>query len=191
MRRRKAIPRTSRFIPTRLLDISGLPESPIRIIETASTSVQGPYCSLSHCWGLLKFTEVELHDNNRKQFMTEGIPWNHFTTNFKHAIEIARFLNVGYIWIDSLCIIQGSKPDWEREASRMHLVYRNSYCNIAIVDSADKNGGAFRERVPANVLPVLYEPGRDSPMFGSKSWRIVPEDLWNSELLQSFLYARA
>lgn len=141
---------------------------------------------------MLKFTEVELHDNNRNQFMTEGVPWNLFTKNFQQAIEIARFLDVGYIWIDSLCIIQGSKEDWVREASRMHLVYRNSYCNIAIVGSADKNGGAFRKRTPENVLPTLYAPKGDSPLFGKKRfWRVVPNDLWDRELLQSFLYARA
>jgi hypothetical protein len=192
MRRRKGTPKAKRFVPTRLLDISGPPGAPIRVIETAKTSVQGPYCSLSHCWGLLKFTECELHDNNRKQFMTEGVAWNLFTKNFQQAIEVARFLDVGYIWIDSLCIIQGSAEDWKREASRMHLVYRNSYCNIAIVDSADKNGGAFRDRVPDNILPTLYEPKGNSPMFSEKkAWRVVLKDLWDSELLQSFLYVRA
>lgn len=38
--------------------------------------------------------------------MQQGIPWYRFTKNFQDAIEIARFLEVGYIWIDSLC-----KPD--------------------------------------------------------------------------------
>jgi hypothetical protein len=133
---------------------------------------------------------VQLRDNNRKSFMTDGVPWSFFTPNFKQAVEIARFLDVNYIWIDSLCIIQGSAEDWVREASRMHLVYRNSYCNIAIADSANKSGGAFRERVPENVLPVEYEARGASPMFGRKIWRVLPEDLWDRELLQSRIYTR-
>ncbi|KAF2627960.1 HET-domain-containing protein [Macroventuria anomochaeta] len=188
MRQRKATPIASRFIPTRLLDISGPLETPIRVIETATTTVQGPYCSLSHCWGKPDF--VQLHDNNKKSYMTDGVPWNLFTNNFKQAVEIARFLNVGYIWIDSLCIIQGSADDWVREASRMHLVYRNSYCNIAIADSIGQYGGAFRSREPTDVSPVVYQSREDSPMFGRQKWRAVSEDLWARELLQSSLYTR-
>ncbi|KAJ8112154.1 hypothetical protein OPT61_g5416 [Boeremia exigua] len=188
MRRRKATPKASRFIPTRLLDISGPPETPVRVIETANTTVQGQYCSLSHCWGKPDF--VQLRDNNRKSFMTDGVPWNMLTNNFKQAIEIARFLDIGYIWIDSLCIIQGSAEDWVREASKMHLVYRNSYCNIAIADSVGQYGGAFRSREPTDVSPVEYMPREGSPMLSGKKWRVVPEDLWARELLQSSLYTR-
>jgi hypothetical protein len=188
MRRRKATTKSKRFVPTRLLDISSAPGAPIRVIETATTSVQGPYCTLSHCWGKIEFQE--LRDANRERFMKEGIPWQLFTKNFQHAIEIARSLGVGYIWIDSLCIIQKSKADWDREASRMHLVYRNSYCNIAVVDAKDSTGGAFRKRDPEDVAPVRYEPTVDSSWFGSKIWVVVPEDLWERQLLQSFLYVR-
>jgi hypothetical protein len=124
--------------------------------------------------------------------MTEGVAWNLLTKNFQQAIEVARFLDVGYMWIDSLCIIQGSTEDWKREATKMHLVYRNSYCNIAIVDAGDKNGGAFRDRVPENILPTLYLPKAELPMFGGKkAWRVVLKDMWETELLQSFLYVRA
>jgi hypothetical protein len=72
----------------------------------------------------------------------------------------------------------------------MHLVYRNSYCNIAVVDAKDSTGGAFRKRDPEDVAPVRYEPTVDSSWFGSKIWVVVPEDLWERQLLQSFLYVR-
>jgi len=190
MKRRKLTPKSKRFIPTRLLDISGEPGEPIRVIETATTSVQGPYCTLSHCWGLIEFQQ--LRDANRERFMKEGIPWHLFTKNFQDAIEVARSLEVGYIWIDSLCIIQKSKADWDKEAGRMHLVYRNSYCNIAVVDSKDSTGGAFRNRNPENVAPVQYKPTGNWPLFGNKEkkWVVVSEDLWERELIQSFLYVR-
>jgi hypothetical protein len=38
---------------------------------------------------------------------------------FQDAVEITRRLEVNFLWIDSLCIIQGDKQDWQREASRM------------------------------------------------------------------------
>ncbi|KAF1946296.1 HET-domain-containing protein [Clathrospora elynae] len=188
MKRRKTTSKSKRFVPTRLLDISGAPTAPIRVIETATTLVQGPYCTLSHCWGDIKFQR--LLDTNRERFMKEGVPWQLFTKNFQDAIEIARALDVGYIWIDSLCIIQESKTDWDREAGHMHLVYRNSYCNIAVAASKDSTGGAFRKRDPKDVAPVRYRPADDSPFFLGKTWVVVSEDLWESELVGSVLYAR-
>jgi len=38
---------------------------------------------------------------------------------FQHAIIFTRRLGFRHIWIDSLCIIQDSKPDWEEQAAKM------------------------------------------------------------------------
>ncbi|KAF2468285.1 HET-domain-containing protein [Lindgomyces ingoldianus] len=185
---RKGQSSSERFIPTRLLDISGPPESPIRVVETKLTPINGPYVSLSHCWGVKEF--ITLRTGTLDRFKTEGVPWDLFPKNFQEAIEVARFLNVGHIWIDSLCIIQGPDGDFKDEANKMHQVYRNSYCNIAIVDSMDSTGGVFRRREPKDVVPVRYQSETPSAMFGSKAWRVVSEHLWESELLQTFLYRR-
>jgi hypothetical protein len=48
--------------------------------------------------------------------MKEGIAAEVLPLNFRHAIQITRDLDVGYIWIDSLCIIQDSPDDWARES---------------------------------------------------------------------------
>lgn len=188
MKRRKATPKAKRFSPTRLLDISGPPQSPIRVVETSKTPIRSPYCSLSHRWGETKF--VQLHIENRKRFMEEGVEWHLLPQNFQEAIQIARTLEVYYIWIDSLCIIQDSDEDWKHEAGRMHSVYRNSYCNIAIADSKEDRKGAFRTRKPKDVAPVRFQAKNEAPFFGKKNWVIVPENLWDRELLQADLYAR-
>jgi hypothetical protein len=188
MKRRKATPKAKHFVPTRLLDISGPPEKPVRIIETTSTPVHSPYCSLSHRWGKPDF--VQLHIENRLRFMEKGVDWHLLPKNFQEAIEIARSLEVCYIWIDSLCIIQDSTEDWRHEAGLMHSVYRNSYCNIAIADSQGDRKGAFRTRKAEDVAPVRYQAPDESSFFGTKKWVVVAENLWDSELLQSDLYAR-
>jgi hypothetical protein len=191
MKRRKAKSASSRFVPTRLLDISGPPGSHMKVIETAKTAVRSPYATLSHCWGPGKF--VRLLPETKKEYIEgEGVPWQMMTENFKGAIEVARFLEIEYIWIDSLCIIQGAGGDFNTEGGLMHQVYRNSYCNIAIADSADDAGGVFRDRNPNNVAPVRYLPDHSpkSAMFGSKAWRVVAGDMYESELLNTKLYVR-
>lgn len=44
---------------------------------------------------------------------------------------MTRRLGVRYIWIDSLCICQDDKQDWERESARMDSIYSNLYLTIA------------------------------------------------------------
>jgi len=65
---------------------------------------------------------------------------------FRDAIEVVRHLNLQYIWIDSLCIIQDSKEDWAQEAALMHQVYSNAIVNIAADDAKDGTEGLFRDR---------------------------------------------
>lgn len=47
---------------------------------------------------------------------------------------ICRFLGVQYLWIDSLCILQGDSDDWEDQAARMDVIYGNSLFTIAVHD---------------------------------------------------------
>jgi hypothetical protein len=190
MKRRKGTRTSSNFVPTRLLDIRGPPGSNLKVIETGKTIIRSPYATLSHCWGKKHF--VCLLPGNEKHFIMEGVPWQLLTTNFKEAVEVARFLEIEYIWIDSLCIIQGEDGDFKTEGAKMHSVYRNSYCNIAIADSMDSEGGAFRNRDSEDVVPVRYQPDpqEESAMFGDRVWRVVPSDLYESELLRTGLYMR-
>jgi hypothetical protein len=72
----------------------------------------------------------------------------------------------------------------------MHKVYRYSHCNLAAADCVDSHGGFFRSRNPVDILPGRYQGDGSSATFGSAAWRIVPEDLWETELLNSSIYTR-
>ncbi|KZL70436.1 heterokaryon incompatibility protein (TOL) [Colletotrichum tofieldiae] len=209
------------FIPTRVLDVSTgktWPPRHVRVVQTKKEGVTGPYMTLSHCWGPDsngKF--VRLTDENLKEFTTTGIPWKTVShlqdictnANFAQALQITWQLGVRYIWVDSVCIIQGNKKDWDVESKLMHKVYRNSTCNLAAAVSKDHTGGLFRQRrlagalsedqtdglfqkrrrVPA-VIPTRYAPKGVSPRFGDRSWRILASDLWDKDLLGCHLYTR-
>lgn len=212
----KCVKKRTDFRPTRLVDVghhtSPWPPISVRIIETKNwpDDAQRRYVTLSHCWGLTEF--VSLLKGNIKRFTGEtGIPWQEIchsgplgNKNFEEAMEVARRLQVRYIWIDSLCIVQDSVDnlDWKYEATLMHQVYRNSYCNIAASDSGDSKGGLFRGRTrspdegrdewPQQVATTLYEPRHEqsTSFFTGKKWRVVHRDLWQKDLLGSQLYTR-
>lgn len=191
--------RYDREPPTRLIDLSDpngtlawppCPSHRFQIIKTSERSVD-KYVTLSHCWGEKEFARLLMA--NISTFMSQGIEWSEIcrNKNFSHACEVMHRLKVRYIWIDSLCIIQDCKEDWEHEAPLMHKVYRNSYCNIAASDSSNSEGGLFRLRTLDDVVLARY-PLDGEILTGvlAGAWRIVPEDLWDRGLLEHPLYGR-
>lgn len=123
-------------LPTRLLDLS---ESCIRLAQP-SRDDEAPYIALSHCWGLACIaTTTTSNFTARKQ----NIAIKELPKTFQDAIEITRGLGVHYLWIDSLCIIQDSEADWERESSKMASIYKNAYLTVAASRSSDGSGGCF------------------------------------------------
>jgi hypothetical protein len=64
---------------------------------------------------------------------------------YKEAVRITSHLGYQYLWIDSLCLIQDSPSDWEKEAASMAAVYGNSTCNIAFSLPPEIRYGRDRE----------------------------------------------
>lgn len=70
---------------------------------------------------------------------------------FQDLVTVAHHFGIRYIWIASLCIIQDSTEDWEREAALMAEVNTHSACNIAAVDGSSPEDGLFRDRDPEQL----------------------------------------
>ncbi|KAJ0116230.1 Heterokaryon incompatibility protein [Diaporthe amygdali] len=101
------------------------------------------------------------------------IPVSDLSLNFRDAIYATRKLGFRYIWIDSLCIIQGSDGDWEQEALAMNMVYKHAVFTLAAAASADSYGELFRKRVPEVTLPYKLEvdqPYTSSDQKASRRW---------------------
>ncbi|CAI6333809.1 unnamed protein product [Periconia digitata] len=176
------------YTPKRLVDIDTGSRDMIRVVNTAKHGIRGPYATLSHCWGKTRF--LVLLPDNEALLMGKGISTSELALNFRESIEVARSIGMKYIWIDSLCIMQGPRGDFVEQGQFMHKVYRSSYCNIVAADSADSEGGLFRERNPSDIVPATYEAD-DESRFEKGTWRILDENLWNKELLGSPIYTRA
>lgn len=72
------------------------------------------------------------------------IPLDNFPLTFRDAILITRRLGYQYLWIDSLCIIQDSIEDWQREAASMDYIYKHASLTIAAEAGGDSSAGIFR-----------------------------------------------
>lgn len=123
------------YHPTRLLDVvpSDGPAT-VLLIESRDFVNAGPYSALSHFWG--RTSPIKLTKNNIHA-LRKGWDLSELPKTFQHAILIARFVSIRYLWIDSLCIIQDSYQDWERESCLMKDVYKNTLLKIASTGSVD------------------------------------------------------
>lgn len=98
------------------------------------------YATLSYCWGTLAYSTLQ--EDNLSLFL-EFIPIETLPKTLRDAIDVTRKLNIGYIWIDALCIIQGNRNDWLTESAKMESIYGGSYLNIAAASAVDVSEGLF------------------------------------------------
>ncbi|KAK5998918.1 hypothetical protein PT974_01302 [Cladobotryum mycophilum] len=112
------------FVPTRLL-VLGEDEKDIRLCDSPPPSAK--WAALSHCWGgsqPLKLMSSSIND------MKQSIDFSALPPTFKDAIQVCRSLSITWLWIDSLCIIQDSKLDWQQEAAQMGTIYQEAFLVI-------------------------------------------------------------
>jgi hypothetical protein len=106
--------------------------------------------TLSHVWGKAQIiTTTTATLLNR----VKGIAMEDLSTTFRDAVTIAREMNVRYLWIDSMCIIQNDTKDWEQESVKMGSYYSNALFNIAAVSASDGSGGCFSKHNSHETTP--------------------------------------
>ncbi|KAF7883897.1 hypothetical protein EAF00_011209 [Botryotinia globosa] len=77
----------------------------------------------------------------------------------KGAIEVTRRMGLKYLWVDSICILQGSddaaQADWLLESSRMRDYYKCcDFCIAADDASSDEDGFLSITRTQRAKVPV-------------------------------------
>jgi hypothetical protein len=75
-----------------------------------------------------------------------SIPMEILPATFRDAVTITRKLGLRYLWIDSLCIIQDSKPDWEHEAALMASIYKSAHITLAAESASNSHEGILHPR---------------------------------------------
>ena len=169
--------------PTRLLDLVRFRSSGDIVLtereEHANEHI--PYTTLSHCWGAPTSRPLITNLTNLASRKSR-IPFDELPLTFQDAVTTTRKLNIPYLWIDSLCIIQNSPSDWEKEAGRMAKVYAGSVCTLSALGSKDSNGGFFRVAEKKKDFGFQYDL-----TLGSQRIRLFPSDpnnwMWDGPLM--------
>ena len=130
-------------LPTRVIDVSPMNGyNNLRLLTTKG--LKGQYVTLSHCWGGSRPVVNNKEDLER---YAQCLPFNMLPKTFQDAVTATRRLGFRYLWIDSICIVQGSVEDWQRESSKMAEIFQNSSLTIAGPAALHSNHG-FLQREP-------------------------------------------
>lgn len=130
-------------MPTRVIDV-GPSDGTLIPRVYLSQGQPGIWATLSHCWGktvTMTLTFATLEDR------MQGISIAALPRNFQDAIIVTRMLNIRYLWIDSLCIIQDSNEDWLKESAEMGEIYKHSFVTIAATNAENSAAGFLQKRI--------------------------------------------
>ena len=176
-------------LPTRLLQVKGEDEDlTVCLVDTCQIDRQVPYATLSHRWDDTT-KSVQLMKENLELFKM-SLPLGKFPQTFRDAFYVARKLSIGYLWIDSLCIVQDCQLDWERESNCMGTFYALATINFAATAACDDAAGLKSFRNPLTIAPCILRREASSPDTTSSRflcWR--PHDFLDN-VDRSVLYKR-
>ena len=157
--------RGSWCLPSRLLDVGNLNSDRVKLVITSRENISDfRYAALSYCWGTSTpfTTKLSTLDSRLQGFSVFEMP-----LTLRETVQVTRELGLRYLWIDALCIFQGSqddaatkaacqpsmlrakkdnnaaKADWQLESARMHKVYGQAFLTIVAAGASDMNGGLF------------------------------------------------
>jgi hypothetical protein len=140
----KASTGATHFLPLRMIDIGDASNGkhPRLVITsemepTGSKNEAPKYMALSYCWGPADKTSRLLKTtHNTIDSRMEMIKWDTMPRVFQEAVTVARKLNIQYLWIDSLCIIQDDVRDWQIESSKMAEIFSNAYLTLVAASAS-------------------------------------------------------
>lgn len=141
-------------MPTRVIDVGDLNGLQEPYLHDYSSSDR-PYVALSHCWGesnVVTTTKENLAEHKKK------LSLDRLSKTFQDAVHITRNIGVRYLWIDSLCIVQGDFQDWDRESPKMGYIYMYSILNIAATPVLDGDSGFLTFRTDEQAVRIPVDP---------------------------------
>lgn len=148
-------------LPTRLISV-GVEGDPTVKLQTMHPDDEGDWIALSYRWGPPPYTWTTRQ--NLSSHMS-GMVVATLPCTFQHAIKVTRALRHKYLWIDSICIIQGDDGDFSDEYKRMEDVYSGAYCVLAASCATDQQSGFLLPRVNRQYVAVGSKDGGGGSIY--------------------------
>lgn len=133
-------------LPKRVLDCGTADATRVYLREPGDEKF-GRFTALSYVWGgaqplLTTKDNLAVHRN--------GIELCSIPKTIRDAILVTRELNLRYLWVDALCIVQDSAQDKIEQLARMKEYYREAFCVIAASASSRVADGFINYRIQSS-----------------------------------------
>lgn len=113
----------------------------IRLGTTEGTS--HVYAALSYCWGSSDSIHRTKTTKDNIRTRMKGFGLADLPRTLQEAVLMTRSLQIRYIWIDALCIVQDCAEEWASEAQKMMQYYAHARVTIVPVSSETADDGMF------------------------------------------------
>lgn len=172
--------------PTRLLDVKSASVSGIiRLVQSAKSTSSDThmfkdqlpvdYAVLSYCWGGSEFIKLSCETH---EMLLRGIRVNRLGQTIQDAVHVCNKMDIPYLWIDALCILQDNFNDKMRELSMMSTYYQDGVLTICAASAKSATDGflasAEENAYCAGPFKSTFEEGpRTLPATGSAAGDIL------------------
>ncbi|KAK2931732.1 Heterokaryon incompatibility [Fusarium oxysporum f. sp. vasinfectum] len=191
-------------IPSRLLDISDYKtRGRIQLVQTEKLP-RVKYAALSYCWGNADDAAYQPKTNSANlSERLNGFGIDTMSPVVRDAIITCQALEMRYLWVDALCILQGKADvaDWDIESQKMTDIFRNAYITICPSSSNSCREGflgqrlvhpGIRVKTPITSNAIFQNESREYsilPYFGHDE--NTPSFINSHEFINSKWYSRA
>lgn len=149
-----------------MIDLGTSEDDHIRVIETKMAQDENmSYAILSYCWGP-KSATIDAYKTGSENIQQRlvGCSLSDFPKTIQDAAKVTRALQLRYLWVDAICILQDQKEDLERILDDIRGFYARATIVIAAASAAHSSAG-FLE--PRNLqykeydLPIILKDGEN------------------------------
>ncbi|KAF4628515.1 hypothetical protein G7Y89_g9639 [Cudoniella acicularis] len=142
------------FMPTRVIEITKNETGWHPCLHHSTSTAVGPYVALSYCWGgdqVIKTTKLTIKD------WGVSLPFEILPKTLQDAIIVTSKLNIRYLWVDALCIIQDDPEDMAQEMSQMARIYSSAVVTVAASRARTVNEGFLQVRDAGDPPHLMFE----------------------------------
>ncbi|KAM0547572.1 hypothetical protein ACHAPJ_010316 [Fusarium lateritium] len=137
-----------------------------------SNNVVPAYATLSYVWGSTTFQRLT-RKNLDKLTEPHGLDAITLPSTIGDTISICKRLDIDYLWIDSLCIIQDEESDLIEFIEQMDLIYNESVLTIIAASGLSADSGIPGLRPGTRTLEQRPIEARGVPLIDCVDYRMI------------------
>jgi hypothetical protein len=150
------------------------------------------FVALSYVWGASQTTKLDTQ--NEESLAVEGAFNTHILPRtIYEAVLLTKQLEIDYLWVDALCILQDSDADKAAQISMMDTIYNAAYVTIIAASGKDSDGSLPGLKPGSRCLEqeeiVIQNPASRQPGFSllttlapldAPTHHYLEKTVWNS-----------